>query len=261
MANLTGKAAIVSGAARGIGMATAVALARCGCNVAINDLCEEEQAAEALQACRQAGAEVRFAQGDVSDQPTVERMVDETVDAFGGLDIAVCNAAFSDRAPFYDQDMDAFRRTIDVTMWGAYYMMRAAAARMVRRGEGGSIVLVSSPHAYIPVPKSMPYNMAKAATEHMARTAATELFEHRIRVNWVYPGWTDTPGERKFVSAEEIYDQAKGLPWGRLGRPDEVARGIVFLVDPESDYITGTGLRIDGGISLPWWAKDGIRTR
>jgi glucose 1-dehydrogenase len=96
----------------------------------------------------------------------------------------------------------------------------------------------------------MAYNMAKAALDQMARTAAAELIPHRIRVNLVHPGWIDTPGERKFTSDEEIAQKAKELPWGRLGKPEEIARAVVFLCDPASDYMTGTSLLVDGGYSL-----------
>ena len=154
--------------------------------------------------------------------------------------------------------MAGFRRTIDVTMWGAFYLLRAAAQQMIAQGSGGSIVMISSPHAYIPVPNAMPYNMAKAATDHMARTAATELTDHRIRVNIVHPGWVDTPGERKFASEDDIKVRGGKLPWGRMATPAEIARGVVFLCDPASEYMTGSALLIDGGNTLPWWARSGM---
>ena len=103
----------------------------------------------------------------------------------------------------------------------------------------------------------MAYNMSKAAIDQVARTAAIELVEHKIRVNMVHPGWIDTPGERKFFSEEQIQKAAKALPWERLGKPEEIARGVVFLCDPDSDYMTGSSLLIDGGITLPWWANRG----
>ncbi len=200
--------------------------------------------------------------GDVAEQSVVERLVDDTVAAFGRLDIAVSNAAYSDRELFYEADMNGFRRTIDVTMWGAFYLVRAAAQQMLaqaRTGQsaGGSIVVVSSPHAYTAIPRSMAYNMSKAAIDQMARTAAIELAEHKIRVNIVTPGWIDTPGERKFASDEVIERAGAKLPWERLGKPEEIGRGVVFLCDPASDYITGSALSIDGGITLPWWASRG----
>jgi glucose 1-dehydrogenase len=178
------------------------------------------------------------------------------------LDIAVSNAAYSDREPFHEADMAGFRRTIDVTMWGAFYLLRYATRQMLAQPPKenqarGSIVVVSSPHAYVAVPRSMAYNMAKAAIDHMARTAAIELAEHRIRVNVLTPGWIDTPGERKFASDETISGAGAKLPWKRLGTPEEIGRGVVFLCDPQSDYITGSSLLIDGGITLPWWANRG----
>jgi glucose 1-dehydrogenase len=120
-----------------------------------------------------------------------------------------------------------------------------------------SIVLIGSPHAQEAIPLSMAYNMSKAAIVQLARTAAIELVNHQIRVNLVSPGWTDTPGERKFFSDETIARAAAKLPWKRLARPDEIGRAVVFLCDPASDYITGSTLAVDGGITLPWWATGG----
>jgi glucose 1-dehydrogenase len=128
---------------------------------------------------------------------------------------------------------------------------------MISQGDGGSIVLVSSPHAFIPAPRAMAYNMSKAGLEHMARTAAIEVAEHRIRVNVIQPGWTDTPGERKFADEETLQRAGAKIPLGRLGTPEEMAEGILFLCDPAHDYMTGATLLIDGGISLPWWANRG----
>ena len=213
----------------------------------------ERVAGEAQQFGRRAVA----AQADVADHQAVDVLVERTAAELGRLDIVVTNAAFSDREPFCQADLANFQRTLDVTMWGAFYTLRAAARQMIAQGQGGSAVVISSPHAFTPVPRSMAYNMAKAAIDQMARTAAIELVEHRIRVNIIYPGWIDTPGERKFTSEEEIQAAAAKLPWKRLGRPEEIARGVVFLCSPASDYITGSALGIDGGITLPWAAKHG----
>jgi glucose 1-dehydrogenase len=254
---LSGKAALITGASSGIGRATALALAQAGADVAINYLSYPEWATELATQIRAQGGRALLFPLDVADQQAVENMVSKTVLEFGGLDIFVANAFYSDEAPFYEADMAGFRRTIDVTMWGAFYGVRAAANQMIRQGRGGNIVVVSSPHAREALPTSMAYNMAKAAVDQMARTAAVELLSHRIRVNIVHPGWTDTPGERKYFSEEAIERTAKTLPWGRLARPEEIARGILFLVDSASDYITGSTLTIDGGLQLPWWSKRG----
>jgi glucose 1-dehydrogenase len=254
---LAGQVALVTGASRGIGRGVALELARAGADVAINDvghLDEAEQVAEAARAC---GVQAAVLPGDVSDLAAVEGVVAQAVARFGRLDIAVANAAYSDRQPFHEADMAGFRRTIDVTMWGAFHVLRAATRQMIAQGGGGSIVLISSPHAWVAVPRSMAYNMAKAAVDQMARTAAIELVDQRIRVNLIHPGWIDTPGERKFTSEEQLQQAAGKLPWKRLGQPEEIGRGVVFLCDPRSDYITGSSLSIDGGITLPWWANRG----
>jgi glucose 1-dehydrogenase len=258
---LKGRAALVTGASQGIGLATAVSLAQAGASVAFNYRQDPRQATAAVEAINKAGGRDILLAGDVAEQTVVERLVAQTVAAFGRLDIAVSNAAYSDREPFHEADMAGFRRTVDVTMWGAFYLLRAATGAMLAQPQGsgprGSIVIISSPHAYVPIPRSMAYNMAKAAIDQMARTAAMELAAERIRVNVVTPGWIDTPGERKFTSDEVIASAGEKLPWKRLGKPEEIGRGVVFLCDPASDYITGSALLIDGGITLPWWANRG----
>jgi glucose 1-dehydrogenase len=254
--SLVKQIALVTGAGRGIGRATALALAQAGAHVAVNDLSAESAEAVAAEV-RQTGRRALALPGDVSDQSAVEGMVAATVQEFGRLDIAVANAYFSERERFWKADMAAFRRTIDVTMWGAFYTLRAATQQMIAQGGGGSIVLIGSPHAKFAIPRAMAYNMAKAAVDHMARTAAIELVEHRIRVNVIHPGWIDTPGERKHATEEQIQRAAGKVPWKRLGQPEEIARGVVFLCDPDSDYINGSTLTIDGAITLPWWASRG----
>jgi glucose 1-dehydrogenase len=256
------KVGIVSGASRGIGLAVGVALAEAGASVAFNYFDAPHEAPDAVQRLRQSGRRAMLVQGDVASPADVQRMVAETVAAFGQLDLAVASAAYSDREPFFEADMDAFRRTVDVTMWGAFHLVHAASRQMIAQATagvppGGSIVVIGSPHAYTAIPHSMAYNMSKAAVDVMARTAAIELAEHRLRVNIVTPGWTDTPGERKFSSDETIVRAAGKLPWKRLARPDEIGRAVVFLCDPGSDYITGSTLLVDGGITLPWWASRG----
>lgn len=254
---LRGCVALVTGASLGIGRSAAVALGRAGVNVAVNYRSHPEQAEEVAQAVRDAGSQAIILQADVANYDAVEGMVRATVAKFGRLDIAISNAAYSDRDVFYEADLAGFRRTVDVTMWGAFNVLRTATRQMIAQGGGGAVVLVSSPHAFIPAPRAMAYNMSKAAIEHMARTAAIEVAEHRIRVNVIQPGWTDTPGERKFADEETLQRAGSKIPLGRLGTPDEMAEGILFLCDPAHSYMTGAALLIDGGISLPWWANRG----
>jgi glucose 1-dehydrogenase len=257
VAELADQVALVTGGGRGIGRGIAIELAKAGAVVAINYHSDRPAAEETAREVERAGSRALLLPGDVAELEVVERLVAATVAAFGRLTIAVGNAVYSDRQLFYEADLAGFRRTVDVTMWGSFFLLRVAARQMIAQGRGGSIVLISSPQAYVPVPLSMAYNMSKAAVDQMARTAAIELVEHRIRVNVVTPGWIDTPGERKFASDETIERAGKKLPWGRLGQPEEIGRGVVFLCDPRSDYCTGSKLLIDGGVTLPWWASRG----
>jgi glucose 1-dehydrogenase len=253
---LDGQVALVTGAGRGIGRAIALALAEAGAQVAVNDL-DARASEKTAQEVGQLGKSALALPGDVSALETVDGLIVRAVRTFGRLDIAVANAYYSAREPFWEADLEHFRRTIDVTMWGAFYLLRAATRQMIQQGKGGSIVMIGSPHAVFAVPLAMAYNMAKAAVDQMARTAAIELAEHRIRVNTIHPGWIDTPGEREHTSEEEIQRAARKLPWKRLGRPEEIARGVMLLCDPASDYITGSTFSIDGGITLPWWSNRG----
>jgi glucose 1-dehydrogenase len=262
-ADLQGKVAIVTGASRGIGRATAIELARCGAKVVVNYRSHPEEAAEVVETIKNIAAEEKNGAGavavaaDVADFGQVQQLVAAAKDNFGRLDIAVSNAAYSDREVFYKADLDDFRRTVDVTMWGAFHLMRAASNQLMEQGDPGVIVLVSSPHAFIPAPRAMAYNMSKAAIEHMGKTAAIELAPFKIRLNIIQPGWTDTPGERKFASEETLEKAGSNIPLGRLGTSEEIANGILFLCDPRNEYMTGATLLIDGGISLPWWAARG----
>ena len=258
---LQDKVAIVTGASLGIGRATALALAEEGAHVVVNFRSHQEQADEVVQAITAIGGKAVAHQGDVSQIDAVQGLVQRAVDEFGRLDIAVSNAAFSARQPMLEADIEQFRRTIDVTMWGAYYLTRFAAAQMRTQDQqagntgddrlGGSICIVGSPHAFLAFPGALPYNMAKAAIEHMSKTAALELAPDKIRVNVIEPGWTDTPGERKFFTEETLRQAGRSIPVGRLGTPEEMAQCIVFLCDSRHQYMTGATLLVDGGISLP----------
>jgi glucose 1-dehydrogenase len=248
------KVAIVTGASLGIGRGISLALGRAGAAVVVNYRSHPEQAEEVVSAITGAGGRAVAHQCDVADYDAVEGLVQRAVSEFGRLDIAVSNAAYSDREPFLDADLAGFRRTIDVTMWGAFYLTRCAGRQLRLQKSGGTICIVGSPHSFLAIPGAMPYNMAKAAIEHMAKTAALELARHHIRVNVIEPGWIDTPGERKFFSEETLQQAGKSIPAGRLGTPEEIAECVLFLCDERHEYMTGATLLVDGGISLPWWS-------
>jgi len=252
---ISGSSVLITGASRGIGRGCALELAQRGAHVAINYRSHEQEAQDVAAEVEAAGGKALLIQADVSDQSAVEDMVQRTVAEFGRLDLFVSNAAYSDRELMVDADMDGFRRTIDVSMWGAFYGVRAAAQQMIRQQAPGAMAIVSSPHAVMAIPTSMAYNMAKAAIDHMGRTAAIELAPHRIRVNMIHPGWIDTPGERKFFTEEQIAEGAAKLPYGRMGRIDEIGKAVAYVLSDAADYMTGSTLTLDGGVTLPWWSN------
>lgn len=250
MIDLTGKVVLITGASRGIGRGCAVEMARCGADVAVNYRSHDDEAEEVADEIRALGRRAATFGADVADRAAVEVMVDGTVSELGRLDIVVANAYYSKRQPFLELDLDEARRTFDVTLWGAFHVAQAGARQMVKQGDGGHILFISSVHAFIPVPGSLSYNTAKAGMNHMAATIAAELAEHRVRVNVIEPGWIDTPGERRFATDEEIREGARGLPWKRLGTPQDLGKAAVFLSSDAADYITGATLRVDGGYWL-----------
>ncbi len=257
MGRLDGKVAFVSGALAGIGAAIAWELARGGADVAINYLTYHEEALALAERIRSLGRRVLLFQADISDEGAVEEMIGKTAHELGRLDIVVANAANSVDQYFYEADMADFHRVFNVTLWGAFYCFRAAGRIMVPQGQGGHLIAIGSPHALEALPSSMAYNMAKAAIDQMVRTAALELAPSGIHANVIHPGWTDTPGEHVLFSDETLAQAGAALPLGRLARPEEIARGVSFLVDPDSTYMTGSTLAIDGGYMLPWWSRRG----
>jgi len=250
---LTDRVALVTGASRGIGRGCALELARAGADVVVNYRTHPEEANEVVAEIRDMGRRAMAFGADVGDRAAVDRMIAAAVAEFGRLDILINNAAFSIRKPFLEYTEEEFQTVLQVAMWSVFHCSQAVARHMVARGGGGKIVVISSVHAFIPFPNSLPYNTAKAGINHMAFSIAGELAPHRINVNVIEPGWTDTPGERRYFTEEELRIGGEKLPWGRLGRPEEIGKAAVFLSSDDADYITGACLRVDGGV----WLKRG----
>ena len=250
MLRLEGKKALVTGAARGIGKGCALELARAGADVAINDLRRTEAGDATVAEIAALGRRSALIEGDVFQRPTCEQVVNGAIAALGRIDILVSNPAASFRAPFLDYDPEVFDKVLRGVLFGGFHMSQLVARHMVERGGGGKIVFISSVHARIPFAKSVAYNAGKSGLNHMAFTIAAELLPHRINVNVIEPGWIDTPGEHEAFGAAAIEQAAPSLPWGRLGKPEDIGRAAVFLSSDDADYVTGTSLVVDGGFLL-----------
>lgn len=247
---LDGKRALVTGAGRGIGKGCAIELANAGAELILNDRPGSEDLSTTAEEIRETGALCHIVEADVFSREGVDQLVREAAEAVGSIDILVSNPAYGRRGGFLDFPADEFDRVIDATFKSGFHLGQAVARHMVDRGNGGSIIFISSVQAEMPFERSAPYGAAKAALNHLTQSIAVELFPHRINVNAIEPGWIDTPNERVTFSAEVLEEAGKALPWGRLGLPEDIGKATVFLGSSAADYITGTVLPVDGGFRL-----------
>jgi glucose 1-dehydrogenase len=248
---LNGKVALVTGSNRGIGAGCVLEMARAGADVAINYRSHAEEAQQVAEEVRAMGRRAIVIQGDVGERAVNEELVERTVQDLGRLDIFVANAVTSVRKPFIDLTVEDVEKTWKVALWGVFHGLQLAARQMVKQGEGGSLIVISSVHAYMPYRTAALYNTAKAGINHLALTIANELAGENIRCNIIEPGWTDTPGERQFTTDAELYAAAQRLPMKRLATIEDIGKGVAFLASDDAGYITGANLRIDGGFVLP----------
>jgi len=250
MNRLEGRVALITGASRGIGHGIATCFAAEGADIALNYRSHTAEAEELAQAIEDLGRRALVLQADVSDRDAVAQMVQKTVTEWGHLDIAVANAALSIREPVVEAAWENIQRVIAVSQFGVFHTCQLAARQMLRQGNGGKIIIISSILEEVPAPGSGAYNMSKAAINHLGRTMAAELAPHHINVNMINPGWIDTPGERRFASERELKAAGRRIPWGRLGTPKDIGSAALFLASQEADYVTGATLRVDGGMLL-----------
>jgi NAD(P)-dependent dehydrogenase (short-subunit alcohol dehydrogenase family) len=250
--DFTGKVALVTGAASGMGLATAQAFAHAGAAVVLADFREDVVQSEA-QKMAAAGHRVIAVRCDVSDETQVEQMVDRAVSEFGGLDAAFNNAGVMARiAPTADSTREDWDRVIGINLRGVWSCMKYELRQMERQGSG-AIVNNASVGALTGNPGIGSYIASKHGVVGLTRTAALEYIKHGIRVNAVNPGLIDTQVARDVVSGDEqAYTEiAKHVPIGRAGRPEEIASAVLWLCSPGASYVVGHALTIDGGMTVP----------
>jgi len=247
---LSGKQALVTGAGRGIGKGCAVELARDGADVVLNDRPGSPDLQATAEAITRLGRRATTIEADVFSRGGCESLLRAAIDAVDRIDILVHNPARSIRSPFLDYDPDRFGQVIEGTLIGAFHMSQLVARAMVEAEQGGKIIFISSVHAVRPYAESAAYNAAKAGLNNLAGTAAAELTPYRINVNVIEPGWIDTPGERAMYGDRMVETEGAKLPWGRMGKPQDIGRTAAFLASDDASYITGSVLRVDGGFVL-----------
>ncbi|MEY2341236.1 3-oxoacyl-ACP reductase FabG [Acidithiobacillus sp. IBUN Pt1247-S3] len=249
--DLSGRTALVTGGSGGLGRAMSETLAAAGAQVAVHYRKGQEEAEAVVRGIEQAGGKAQAFAADVSDPQAVERLLQDVEGAFGGLDILVNNAGMDGpHALVGDDDPQTWEKVIAVDLLGPYYCARAAIPRMEKK-QHGVILNVTSVHEFIPWEGYSAYTSAKAGLSMFTKTLAQETADKGIRVVALAPGAIKTPiNQAVWDDPTSLKDLDKKISMGRLGKPEEVAQVVAFLVSDLASYITGTTLAVDGGMLI-----------
>ncbi|MDE3083650.1 MAG: SDR family oxidoreductase [Verrucomicrobiota bacterium] len=257
-ASLTGQVALVTGSSSGIGQAIAIALSRAGADVVVNYSRSRDGAEDTAKTIRGAGRRALVLQADVSKETDVQEMFRRTCAEFGSLDVLVNNSGIEQDVPFDQMTLEQWQRVIGVNLTGQFLCAREALREFKRRGvrpqiscAAGKIICISSVHEVIPWAGHANYCASKGGLTLMMKSLAQEAAPWRIRVNSIAPGAIRTPINRPAWETPEAYARLMTLiPYRRIGEPDDIGRAAVWLASDESDYVIGTTLFVDGGMTL-----------
>ena len=246
---LSGKVALVTGAQQGIGRAIAVALARDGADVGVNFLDDADRAERVADEIRGLGRRALAVQADVAQAASVEAMVAAVVDALGPPEVLVNNAGVFPRASFLELQEREWDHVLGVNLKGSFLCAQAVARALVAAGRPGAIVNISS-SAVRGDARGVHYSASKAGVVGLTRAMALALAPHRIRVNAIAPGLTDTAQPRYGNTEEQLAVRAREIPLGRMAQPEEIARVAVFLATSDACWITGELIHVNGGFYM-----------
>ena len=266
MKKLEKQTAIVTGSSSGIGLGVVKALAKAGANVTVNYYKGDDEAAKVVEEIKSDGGEAIAVQADVSDEADVEALFSKTIEAFGAVDIMIANAGMQKDAAFVDMTLEDWNRVIGVNLTGQFLCARTAVRQFIKQGvrdgvscAAGKIICMSSVHEVIPWAGHVNYAASKGGVNLMMQSIAQEVAEHKIRVNSIAPGAIKTPiNEAAWGTPEALKKLLKLIPSGRIGTTDDIAKAAVWLASDDSDYVQGTQLFVDGGMTLyPGFAENG----
>lgn len=263
---LTGQRALVTGANSGIGKGVAIALGQAGADVVVNYI-EDDAAAEAVVSeIEKSGVKAYAYKADVSSEQEVAAMFTRMMQEFGTIDILVNNAGLQRDSAFHEMTLQKWNKVLSVNLTGQFLCAREAIQEFLRRGvipsvssAAGKIICMSSVHQEIPWARHANYAASKGGMKLLMESMAQEVAPKRIRVNAIAPGAIRTPINTAAWQTREAYDQLMTLvPYGRIGEPEDIARAAVWLASDYSDYVVGTTLFVDGGMTLyPGFATGG----
>jgi glucose 1-dehydrogenase len=246
---LKGKVAIVTGGNSGIGKAVVLGLAEQGANVVIDYVADEAATTELEQQVRALGDQVIGVKADVSKVEDLRMLIDKAVEAFGRLDVMVNNAGVETRTSVLDTTVEQYEKVLDINLKSAFFGTQLAAKQMIKQGDGGRIINMTSVHEDWPMPGNTPYCLSKGGMRMLTRTAGVELAPHGVLVVGVGPGAVDTP-INKATEDDPVQLQKldAAIPIGRMAKPEEIASVVAFLAGGGSSYLTATTIFADGGI-------------
>jgi 2-deoxy-D-gluconate 3-dehydrogenase len=241
--------AIVTGAGKGMGGAFSVALAHAGADVVVTELPgREEDSEETAERVREAGRRAMVAPLDVTEQASIQALVDRVLDEWGRIDILINNAGMNIRQFAVDLTEDAWDQIIDTNLKGVVFCSQAVGRHMVERGEGGKIISISSQLGVVGEGQRIAYCASKAGVVNVTRVLALEWAPHRVNVNAIAPTYVRTPLVDKLLADDAVRESiVRRIPLGRVAEPEEIAGAVVFLASPASDFVTGHTLLVDGG--------------
>lgn len=246
---LENKVAIVTGSATGIGKALAIRFAREGAMVVVDYVGDPEVPKQVEQAIASFGGKSVAVKADVSDPKQVKSLIESAVKAYGRLDIVVNNAGIEKKAAFVEYPFEELYKILAVNLMGPFLMCQSAARQMIKQGQGGRLINISSVHEDLPMPTNAAYCASKGGLRMLTRTIAVELAKDRITVNNIGPGAVYTPIDADVEAQPEMEKSLMSeIPLNRWGKPEEIANLAVFLASEEASYITGSTYFIDGGM-------------
>jgi glucose 1-dehydrogenase len=263
---LTGQKALVTGANSGIGKGIAIALAHAGADVVVNYRSGPEAAQQVVEEASRCGSRAYAYEADVSREDQVREMFERMFKEFGSIDILVNNAGLQADAPIDEMTLDQWNKVIGVNLTGQFLCAREAIREFKRRGvrkeiscAAGKILCISSVHEVIPWAGHINYAASKGGVMLMMKSIAQEAAPYRIRVNSISPGAIRTPINRPAWETPEAYAELlKLIPYQRIGEAEDIARVAVWLASDDADYVTGTSIFVDGGMTLyPGFATGG----